>query len=78
MTGAEIEAKLRAALPDAHVQMTDLTGTSDHWKVLVVSVAFHGKSHLERHRMINTLFAQELKGPIHALTMDLVTPDEHH
>lgn len=76
MTAAEITAKIRAALPDAEVALEDLTGTSDHWKVRVVSTAFAGKSLMQRHRLINAALAEELKGPIHALTMDVLTPDE--
>lgn len=76
MTPDDIAAKIRAALPDAEVQLEDLTGTKDHWKVRVVSSAFAGRSLMQRHRLINAALAEELKGPIHALTMDVLTPDE--
>lgn len=76
MTSEEIAAKIRAALPDASVALEDLTGTADHWKAVVVSAAFAGKPMLARHRMVMKALEQELKGPIHALTMDLRTPDE--
>ena len=76
MTADQIAAKIREALPDAEVALEDLTGTSDHWKVRVVSTAFAGKSLMQRHRLINAALAEELKGPIHALTMDVLTPDE--
>jgi len=71
-----IRAKILAAMPDAVVELEDLTGTSDHWKATIVSAAFAGQSLMQRHRRINTLFAEELRGPIHALTMELRTPDE--
>jgi stress-induced morphogen len=76
MNPADIEARIKAALPDAQVTLEDLTGTKDHWKARVVSAAFVGKSLVERHRLINAALADELKGPIHALTMDTLTPDE--
>ena len=76
MTAAEIAAKIRAALPDAEVTLDDLTGTSDHWKARIVSRAFIGQSLMQRHRVINAVLADELKGPIHALSMDVLTPDE--
>jgi stress-induced morphogen len=76
VTADQIAAKVRAALPDAEVRLEDLTGTSDHWKMRVVSAAFVGKSLVQRHRVINAVLAQELEGPIHALTMDVLTPDE--
>jgi len=76
MNPTDIEARIKAALPDAQVTLEDLTGTKDHWKARVVSAAFVGKSLVERHRLINAALAEELKGPIHALTMDTLTPDE--
>ena len=71
-----ITAKIRTALPDAEVELQDLTGTEDHWKATIVSSAFAGKSLLERHRMVMAALADEMKGPIHALTLDVKTPDE--
>ncbi|AVM74808.1 BolA family protein [Magnetospirillum gryphiswaldense] len=47
-----------------------------HFKVAVVSAAFAGKSRVERHRMVNTLLAEELAGPVHALQLVTKTPDE--
>jgi stress-induced morphogen len=76
MTADEITVKLRAAMPDARVELQDLTGTSDHWKATIVSAAFHGKSLIERHRLVMAALAEEMKGPIHALTLDVKTPDE--
>lgn len=76
MTPDQIAAKVRAALPDAEVALEDLTGTKDHWKIRVVSTAFAGKSLMARHRLINAALAEELKGPIHALTMELHAPGE--
>jgi stress-induced morphogen len=72
----DIIAKIRASLPDAVVELQDLTGTADHWKATIVSTAFAGKTLMQRHRMINAALAEELKGPIHALTLDVKTPDE--
>ncbi|MBK9071514.1 MAG: BolA family transcriptional regulator [Myxococcales bacterium] len=69
-------AKLVAALPDAVIELQDLTGTKDHWKASIVSEAFAGKTMVQRHRLVNAALAEELKGPIHALTMDLKTPSE--
>jgi len=72
----DIITKIRAALPDAVVQLEDLTGTKDHWKASIVSAHFAGKSMLQRHRLVMAALAEELKGPIHALTMDVKAPDE--
>jgi len=52
MKQEDIVAKIRAALPDAVVDLQDLTGTADHWKATVVSAAFAGKSLVQRHRLV--------------------------
>jgi stress-induced morphogen len=71
-----ITALIRTALPDARVELTDLTGTEDHWQATVISSAFAGKSLIERHRLVFAALAEEMKGPIHALTLQVKTPDE--
>jgi stress-induced morphogen len=76
MKAAEIIAKIQAALPDAKVDMKDLTGTEDHRQARIISAGFAGKSLIQRHRMVMAALAEEMKGPIHALTLDLHTPDE--
>jgi BolA protein len=52
-----------------------LSGES-HFRVHIVSDAFKGKSRIERHRMINTLLAAELRDHVHALAIHANTPDE--
>ena len=52
-----------------------LSGES-HFRVHIVSEAFNGKSRLERHRIVNTLLAAELRDSIHALAIHASTPDE--
>ena len=76
MKPEEITAKIRAALPDAEVTLKDLTGTQDHWEAVIISAEFEGKSLIERHRLVNRALAEELKGPIHALTLTVKTPSE--
>jgi len=71
-----IIAKIRASLPDARVELKDLTGTEDHWQATVISAAFSGKSLIERHRLVMAALVEEMKGPIHALTLDARAPGE--
>jgi SulP family sulfate permease len=52
------------------------TGES-HFRVLVVSPAFRGKSRIERHRMVNALLAEEVGRRVHALALTTATPEEH-
>jgi stress-induced morphogen len=71
-----ITARIRASLPDARVELRDLTGTEDHWHATVISAAFTGTSLIERHRLVMGALSEEMKGPIHALTLDVKSPDE--
>lgn len=47
-----------------------------HFKVLIVSDKFEGKSRLERQRMVNDLLQAEMQGGLHALTQKTLTPSE--
>ena len=76
MRAEDIVAKIQASIPDAVVELKDLTGTSDHWQATIVSSVFAGKSLIQRHRIVMAALAEEMKGPIHALTLDVKTPDE--
>ena len=51
------------------------TGES-HFRVLIVSPLFAGKSRLARHRLVNEALAAELRGGIHALALELRAPGE--
>jgi len=47
-----------------------------HFKVIVVTDQFDGKSRVQRHQLINKLLSDELKGPVHALSMQTHTVAE--
>ena len=42
MPADEIVAMIRAGIPDATVEMTDLAGDDNHWAARVVSPSFAG------------------------------------
>ncbi len=74
-------AILREALHPVRLDVTDEShlhaghggwreGGETHFRVSIEAHAFKGKSRIERHRMINTLLAAELRGPVHALAID--------
>jgi BolA protein len=51
-------------------------GAESHFKVTLVSSQFEGKGLLTRHRMVNDSLIEELDGPVHALALHTLTPDE--
>ncbi|XP_061525415.1 bolA-like protein 2 [Phycodurus eques] len=77
ITTDHIRAKLRAELAAEHVDVEDMSPSrcATSFKVLVVSSQFEGKPLLQRHRMVNTCLAEELKD-IHALEQKTLTPEQ--
>ena len=72
----EIERLVVTAMPGARARARDLTGTRDHYELLVVSEGFSGQSLMERHRAVYAALAEPLRGPLHAVTLKTLTPDE--
>jgi stress-induced morphogen len=64
-----IKLRLLAAFPDAQIEITDLTGTRDHFQAVVVSRAFAGKTRVEQHKMVYAALGELMNGDIHALAL---------
>ena len=75
-TAQEIESRIRVALPDARIAVSDTTGGGDHWAAIVVTPAFKGKMLIERHRMVYAALGELMRAEIHALTLTTNTPEE--
>ena len=74
---AMVEAAIQRALPDARVQVEDLTGGGDHLQVSVVSTAFSGLSRIRQHQLVYSALQQELASEaIHALALNTSVPAE--
>jgi len=69
-----IQRLISARLPDASVEVTDLTGGSDHFQAMVVSESFRGKAMLEQHRMVYDALGDAIGGVIHALRLKTAAP----
>ena len=51
-------------------------GGESHFRVEVVAAAFTGESRIARQRRVYALLAEELAGPVHALALTTLTPEE--
>jgi stress-induced morphogen len=60
---------IKAGLPDAFVQVNDMTGTRDHLDILIVSDQFKGKMLRAQHQMVMDLLKESLKTDIHAVQL---------
>ena len=70
-----VQEAIRRALPDAAVEVEDLTGGGDHLQVRVVSSAFAGLSRVRQHQLVYGALRQELASEaIHALAVQTATP----
>ena len=75
MPAGEIEALIRAALPDARVTVEDLAGDGDHYAATVVSEAFRGRSRVQQHQMVYAALRGRMGGELHALALQTSAPD---
>ncbi|MDB5688705.1 MAG: BolA family transcriptional regulator [Sphingomonas bacterium] len=75
MPADEIEALIRAAIPDARIEITDLAGDQNHYAARVVSESFRGVSRLERTRRVYDSLGGRMGGVLHALQLTTALPD---
>jgi stress-induced morphogen len=71
---AELRGRLLAAFVDAELEIIDLTGTQDHYECHIASARFAGLSPMAQHKLVYAALRDELKGPIHALSLKTYTP----
>ena len=78
-----IETKIRESLLPSHLEVINEShmhnvppGSESHFKVIVVSDVFEAKSRVQRHQTMNAVLADELAGPVHALSMQTQTDAE--
>ncbi len=71
----QVESMIKAQLPDAQVQVQDLTGGGDHLEAVVVSSEFEGKSRVKQHQMVYSALQEAMQSEaIHALALKTYTP----
>ena len=68
-SATDIKQRIEAAIPEARADVEDWTGGGDHFRAIVVSPSFTGKTRIEQHRMVYAVFGDEIGGPIHALSL---------
>jgi len=76
MSPEDIRQKIAAGIPDAQVEVIDLTGTQDHFQALVISESFQGKTMVEQHQMVYKSLGDAMREAIHALALKTYTPEQ--
>jgi stress-induced morphogen len=72
----ELERIIAERIPESRVQVTDLTGTRDHYRVEVISPAFEGKSLVQQHQMVYRAVGDHMTQAVHALQIRTKAPKE--
>ncbi len=70
MHADEIEALLRQAFPDAEIEIVDLAGDGDHYRAIVRTAAFAGKTRVAQHQMVYAALQGRMGGVLHALALE--------
>lgn len=82
-----IADKLKAAFAPQRLEIEDQSarhaghagarpGGQTHYKVMMVAAKFNGLSHVARQRVVMDALRAEFDSGLHALSMDLRTPEE--
>ncbi|MGH8128910.1 MAG: BolA family protein [Gammaproteobacteria bacterium] len=80
---ATVRHKLEVALEPESLVITDDSARHAghreaagrfHLSIAIVSAHFRGLSGVERHRLVYAVLAEELAGPVHALSLDTQPP----
>ncbi len=82
-----IRRKLTSALAPSHIAVIDESHRhaghagsrpqgETHFRVEITSAAFAGLSRVARQRLVYDVLAEELRDPVHALSLATTTPEE--
>ncbi|MBM3583429.1 MAG: BolA family transcriptional regulator [Alphaproteobacteria bacterium] len=80
-------AKLRARFQPSRLELIDESARhaghagarpdgESHFHLIIVAEAFRGLGRVARQRLVHTCLAEDLAGPVHALSMETRAPEE--
>ncbi len=68
---------IKEKIPDAKVEIQDVTGTDNHFSLLVVSDSFSGKPLIKQHQLVMDILKNALKQEIHAVQIKTLTFEKY-
>jgi stress-induced morphogen len=74
MAADEIATMIRAGIPDAAVEITDLAGDGDHYAARVVAESFRGVPRVRQHQRVYEALGGRMGGVLHALQLTTSVP----
>lgn len=62
---------------ESHHHSGHYEGSGDtHWRAIIVAPEFQGLSRIQRHQAVNQLIRSEWESGLHALSLQVYTPEE--
>jgi stress-induced morphogen len=74
MAAEDIAELIRAGIPDAEIEITDLAGDGDHYAAKVVSESFRGVPRVRQHQKVYEALGGRMGGVLHALQLTTAAP----
>jgi len=75
MAASDIEHLIKAGIPDAEVEITDLAGDGDHYAARVTAESFRGMSRVAQQRAVYAALGGRMGGVLHALQLTTAIPN---
>ena len=75
MSPQQVAAIIEAALSGSHALVT--SDDNVHFEAIVIAPAFIGKKPIQRHQMVYSTLGAAVGNEIHALALQVFTPDEY-
>lgn len=71
----EVKQLIEAGIENSECEVMDLTGTGDHFRAVITSSSFAGKSLIEQHKMVYATVTEYMADQrIHALSLKTIIP----
>ena len=74
MAADEIEALIRAGIPDASIEITDLAGDGDHYAARVTAESFRGLTRVVQQKRVYEALGGRMGNELHALQLTTAVP----
>ena len=72
----DVKRLIEEGIPGSTAEVSDLTGTSDHFAIRVRARAFAGQNRIEQHKMVHAALGEHLTTTIHAVDIKVEIPEE--
>ena len=66
----EIKSLIKEGIPDAQIEIQDLTGDENHYSATIKSKIFSGKSKIEQHKLVYKALKGKMGNELHALALN--------